>query len=67
MSPETFPQYDEAILSVLADEESLTNVPIVTNMDFGHTDPMCVLPYGVMAEVDCDQQTLSVLENAVTG
>lgn len=62
----TFPQYDEAILSVLADEEGLTNVAIVTNMDFGHTDPMLVLPYAVMAEIDCDRRTVSILENAVS-
>ena len=66
VAPDTFPQYDEAILTVLADEEGLTDVAIVTNMDFGHTDPMFVLPYGVMAEIDCDQRTLSILENAVT-
>ena len=64
--PDTFPQYDEAILGVLAGEEGLTHVPVVTNMDFGHTDPMFVLPYGVVAEIDCDRQTLSILENAVT-
>lgn len=39
---------------------------IVTNMDFGHTDPMLVLPYAVMAEIDCDRRTVSILENAVS-
>lgn len=63
--PETFLEYDDAILGVLG-EEGLTNLPVVTNMDFGHTDPMCVLPYGVTAEIDCDQQTLSIPESAVT-
>jgi muramoyltetrapeptide carboxypeptidase LdcA involved in peptidoglycan recycling len=66
VSPDMFPGYDEAILGVLAGEEGLTDMPVVTNMDFGHTDPMFVLPYGVMAEIDCDKQTLSISENAVT-
>jgi muramoyltetrapeptide carboxypeptidase LdcA involved in peptidoglycan recycling len=66
VAPETFPQYDEAILKVVAGEESLTDLPIVTNMDFGHTDPMFVLPYGVMGEIDCDRRTFAIVENAVT-
>jgi muramoyltetrapeptide carboxypeptidase LdcA involved in peptidoglycan recycling len=34
-------------------------------MDFGHTDPMFVLPYGVEAEIDCDAQMFTIVENAV--
>jgi muramoyltetrapeptide carboxypeptidase LdcA involved in peptidoglycan recycling len=30
-----------------SEEEGLTDLPIVTHMDFGHTDPMFVVPYGV--------------------
>ncbi len=63
--PETFVKYDDAILDVLG-EEGLTDMPVVTNMDFGHTDPMFVLPYGIAAEIDSDHQTLTLPENAVT-
>ena len=62
---EHFSKYDEAILQVVAEEEGLSNLPIVTNMDFGHTDPMFVLPYGVMAQIDCDNRRFEILENAV--
>ncbi|KAB2908465.1 MAG: hypothetical protein F9K30_23475 [Dechloromonas sp.] len=62
---ETFSDYDNAILRVVAEEEGLTHLPIVTNMDFGHTDPMFVLPYGVRAQIDCDQQRFDILESAV--
>jgi muramoyltetrapeptide carboxypeptidase LdcA involved in peptidoglycan recycling len=34
-------------------------------MDFGHTDPMLVLPYGVLAQIDADHQQVEILENAV--
>ena len=61
-----FEQYDRAILQVVAEEESLVDLPVVTRMDFGHTDPMFVLPYGVLAQVDCERKTFSILENAVT-
>jgi muramoyltetrapeptide carboxypeptidase LdcA involved in peptidoglycan recycling len=57
-------EHDDAVLGVVRDELGLA-VPIVTGMDFGHTDPFFVLPYGVRAEVDCDAQRLSVLEPAV--
>jgi muramoyltetrapeptide carboxypeptidase LdcA involved in peptidoglycan recycling len=62
---EQFDQYDSSILGVVAGEEGLTHLPIVTRMDFGHTDPMLVLPYGVQAQVDCETQECSILENAV--
>ena len=62
---ERFPEYDEAILQVVAEEEGLSHLPIVTNMDFGHTDPMFVLPYGIMAQIDCDNRRFEILESAV--
>ncbi|HEY5730607.1 MAG TPA: S66 peptidase family protein [Anaerolineales bacterium] len=62
---ERFEEYDQVILQVVRDEEGLEDLPIITNMDFGHTDPMFVLPYGVQAEIDCENQRFSILENAV--
>jgi muramoyltetrapeptide carboxypeptidase LdcA involved in peptidoglycan recycling len=40
-----FQSYDEAITQVLI-EENLENICVFTQLDFGHTDPVCVLPYG---------------------
>jgi muramoyltetrapeptide carboxypeptidase LdcA involved in peptidoglycan recycling len=61
-----FEEYDRAILQVVREDEGLTDLPIITNMDFGHTSPILVLPYGVQAEIDCDHKRFSILENAVT-
>ena len=66
ISPDNFTDYDHAILQVVNEELGLTDLPVVTNMDFGHTAPMFVLPYGVQAEIDSENQTFSILENAVT-
>ena len=63
--PEKFGEYDEVLLKVVAEEEGLADLPIITRMDFGHTDPMFVLPYGVEAEIDCDRQQFAILEGAV--
>jgi muramoyltetrapeptide carboxypeptidase LdcA involved in peptidoglycan recycling len=64
--PEKFKEYDEAILRVVSGEEGLGDLPVVTNMDFGHTDPMFVIPYGIEAEIDCKEQQISILECAVS-
>jgi len=58
-------QYDIALREIIVDELGLTNLPIMTQMDFGHTDPMFVIPYGVMAEIDCDNKHFSILESGV--
>ncbi len=63
---EKFKAYDKAILQVVNQEEGLTDLPVITQMDFGHTSPIFVLPYGLQAEVDSESKRFSILENAVT-
>jgi muramoyltetrapeptide carboxypeptidase LdcA involved in peptidoglycan recycling len=60
---QTFQAYDDALLGVL-DELSLTSVPVVSRMDFGHTDPKFTLPIGVEAEIDCDAREVWLVEAA---
>ncbi len=57
-----FHEYDRAILQIVHEEEGLTDLPIITCMDFGHTSPMFVVPYSVQAEIDCDRQLLHCRE-----
>jgi muramoyltetrapeptide carboxypeptidase LdcA involved in peptidoglycan recycling len=59
-------EYNIELLKILA-EEDMTHLPLITEMDFGHTCPVFTLPYGVNCEIDCDQKTFSLLENGVTG
>ena len=56
--------YRDAIRRVLA-EWGLSGLPVLANMSFGHNEPMCVLPYGALAEVDCENGTFSILEPGV--
>jgi muramoyltetrapeptide carboxypeptidase LdcA involved in peptidoglycan recycling len=65
ISPERFKEYDEVLHQVVNEEEGLSELPIITHVDFGHTDPMFVLPYGVRAEIDCKTRKFTILENAV--
>ena len=59
-----FNDYDEAILDVF-EEYEIPKIPVVTNMDFGHSDPMWVIPYGCLAEINPFEQTVSLLEGMV--
>lgn len=58
-------ELDEMILKTVVDQFGAGAMPIVTNMDFGHTDPQWLLPLGITAEVNCEQQTFRLLEAAV--
>ncbi|AGK96197.1 S66 family peptidase [Clostridium pasteurianum] len=57
-------EYKNSILKILL-ELGLYHLPIVYNMSFGHNEPMICLPYGAMAEIDCDRRTFSILESGV--
>jgi muramoyltetrapeptide carboxypeptidase LdcA involved in peptidoglycan recycling len=58
----SFQEHDDALLCVLA-ELGLTSLPVITRMDFGHTDPKFALPIGVAAEIDCDVRQIRLLES----
>lgn len=56
--------YEAELLKVL-DEEGLYDLPVITEMDFGHTCPTFTLPYGRLAEINCIDKTFSILESGV--
>lgn len=58
-------EYDNMLLKVIQTEEGLTELPIISGMDFGHTCPVFTLPYGVNAELDIDKETFRILESGV--
>jgi muramoyltetrapeptide carboxypeptidase LdcA involved in peptidoglycan recycling len=51
---------NEVILQVVNGEFGNEEIPIVTNLDFGHTDPQWILPLGVKAKVDCERDSFKV-------
>ncbi len=40
-----------------------SNLPIMYNLNFGHSSPRCILPYGITAELNVDAKTLKILES----
>ncbi|GGA46465.1 LD-carboxypeptidase [Psychrobacillus lasiicapitis] len=59
-----YEEYKESILKIMK-ELDLTNLPILYNINFGHTEPKFVLPYGALAEIDSENMTFSILESGV--
>jgi len=60
-----YEEYKKAILNVIRDELKLVDLPILYNMNFGHTAPMITLPFGAIAEIDCVKKSFSILDSAV--
>lgn len=59
-----YDEYKSVILKVLG-ELGLQQLPVLYNLNFGHTSPICTLPYGALAQIDCERQAFSVLESGV--
>ena len=65
VDPATFHEYDDALCKTVREEHGLNDMSIVTNMDFGHTDPMFVIPMGIKVRIDSDKQEIAIDEAAV--
>jgi len=65
MHEKYYDEYKEVLVSVIAGEAGRVDLPILYNVNFGHTSPICILPYGIEAMIDCDQKTLSICESTV--
>jgi muramoyltetrapeptide carboxypeptidase LdcA involved in peptidoglycan recycling len=59
-------EYNNILLQVIRHEQGNDYLPIITEMDFGHTCPTFTIPNGVLAEIDSEQKTFSILESGVT-
>lgn len=60
-----FREHKKIISETLSSDPVLHDMPIIYSLNFGHTSPMFILPYGAMAEIDCESKTFSILENGV--
>ncbi|MFZ2188106.1 MAG: S66 peptidase family protein [Candidatus Moraniibacteriota bacterium] len=55
-------ELEKKIIAVVRDEFGRADLPIIANMDFGHTDPQFVLPLGAKAEIDCENKKFAIVE-----
>jgi len=65
MGEKNYDEYNKLLRQIIGDECGKPDLPILSNINFGHNAPMCVLPYGVMAEIDCTGKSLRLMEAAV--
>ncbi|WP_188456286.1 S66 family peptidase [Virgibacillus oceani] len=59
-----YEEYKEEILNIMK-EYSLENLPILYNLNFGHTEPKIILPYGALSKIDCEKVKFHILESGV--
>jgi muramoyltetrapeptide carboxypeptidase LdcA involved in peptidoglycan recycling len=56
---------EAAALEVVSGDLGRRDLPVVANLDFGHTDPQLVLPLNGLVEVDCSARRLWLAEAAL--
>lgn len=64
-SPQEKEELDNAILTVVQKEFGRSDLPIITNLDLGHTDPMSIFPLGIYIEINCAEKRIILLESSV--
>jgi muramoyltetrapeptide carboxypeptidase LdcA involved in peptidoglycan recycling len=50
---------------VIRERTARFDFPVITDMDFGHTQPMLTLPLGCRAEIDSERKRFAITEPAV--
>ncbi|KAA9371480.1 LD-carboxypeptidase, partial [Lactobacillus mulieris] len=50
--------YYEEYKDILLEEIKNADLPIVYNLNIGHSTPRCIIPFGIKAEVDMNQQVI---------
>ena len=53
-----YEEYKEVYKKVFADIDT----PILYNVNFGHSVPRCIVPYGAEATIDFDNKTITINE-----
>lgn len=58
--------YKEVYQTVVGEEAGHPELPILYNVNFGHAEPIGIIPYGVRCRLDADRKTLTLLEPATS-
>ncbi len=59
-----YEDYKKVILKVVSGEEHLDDLIVIYNLNFGHSTPIGIIPYGAKCRLDADKKTIT-LPNAV--
>ncbi len=61
-SKEETEKLEKLLIEVISFQFGHKEIPIITNMDFGHTDPQWILPLGIKAEINCIKKEFKLTE-----
>lgn len=56
---------EKYVLDIVGMESGHPEIPTITNVDFGHTEPQIILPLGITTKIDCKNRTIKLKESAV--
>ncbi len=56
-----YEEYKEVYRKTIAEEARRTDLPILYNVNFGHTDPICILPIGQRIKVDLNKKEIKFI------
>lgn len=59
-----YEEYKDVYRKVLK-EFNRTDMPVLYNVNFGHSSPIGIIPYGINCELDVDNKKITLLESAV--
>jgi muramoyltetrapeptide carboxypeptidase LdcA involved in peptidoglycan recycling len=60
-----FLEHEKILLEVINDEYRRKDLPVLYGLNFGHSSPMCMIPYGAYAEINCEKAQFAILEPGV--
>ena len=61
----SFRPYADAVREIISGKYRCAALPVMSGLNFGHTSPVCILPYGAKAEMNVDELTFSISESGV--
>lgn len=61
----SFEKHKKAVLEIVNDKYGLADLAIIANINFGHTSPICIFPYGAKMKIDFDSKKLLITESGV--
>lgn len=53
----------ENLEKIIKSKKELKNIPVIANVDFGHTSPMITFPIGGEVEVDTSKKTITIIKH----
>ena len=60
-----FNEHRRAIKNIIGGDFGMEHIPVMYGLNFGHSSPIFILPYGAKAEINCEEKSFAILESGV--